>query len=70
MICWLLRLLVKYDSTAFIIDPPDVSEAVHLDGAMDDDSDETGNHDDSLEDIGPDHCLHPTLGFKQKGQRS
>ena len=56
--------LIKDDSAALIVDAPDIGKAVHLDRAMDDDSDEAGNHDNRLEDIGPDHCLHPTLAQK------
>lgn len=59
-----MHLLIKDHSTALIVDAPDITKAIHLDRTMDDDSYETGHHNEGLEDIRPDHCFHPTLREK------
>ena len=57
----IIYLLVKFDPTTFVADPPHLAQATHFDGTLDDDGGDTEEDDDGLEGVRPQHRFHPTL---------
>ena len=53
--------LPEMDPVAFVHHSPNVTEAVMVDGALDEYSEESSEHDYDLEDVRPHDCLHAAL---------
>jgi len=56
-----MNLLPELNALVLIHDRPDVTEAAVVDGAFDDDGNDTGEHETSLNHVRPHHSFHTTL---------
>ena len=59
--------LPEMDPVAFVHHSANVTEAVMVDGALDEYSEESSEHDYDLEDVRPHDCLHAALEREEFG---
>jgi len=65
-----MNLLPELNALVLIHDRPDVTEAAVVDGAFDDDGNDTGEHETRLNHVRPHHSFHTTLETRHTERNS